>query len=153
MNIGDLLGFLDTPVQQVFWLATLAVSAIGLVFGDRSVRVGVVLVLANFILSGLVDHWVWFTIRAVVAILDGGLFGLLALLAWRSRRWWAHAAAAFALLGFFAHFIALVDQSIWWHAYVGLRWIFSAAVVLALLAGVVEAPFARRYERWAAAHG
>ncbi|MCS6625157.1 hypothetical protein N0B44_19775 [Roseibacterium beibuensis] len=153
MNIGDLLGLLDSAVQQVFLLATLAVAAIGLAFGDRSVRIGVGLVLANFVLSGLVDHWVWFTIRAPVAVLDGALFGLLAVLALRSRRWWAHAAAAFALLGFFAHFIALVDQSIWWRAYVGLRWIFSAAVVGTLLVGVAETPLARGYERWAAQQG
>lgn len=153
MDIGDLLALLGAPVQQVFWLATLAVAAIGLAFGDRSVRLGVGLVLANFVLTGFVDHWVWLTIRAAVAVLDGALFGLLVLLAWRSRRWWAHVAAAFALLGFFAHFIAVFDQSIWWRAYVGLRWIFSAAVVVALLAGVVETPFARGYERWAARRG
>lgn len=150
MNIGDLLAVLGTPAQQIFWLATFAVAAIGLAFGDRSVRVGVGLVLANFILTALVEQWVWLTVRAAVALLDGALFGLLVLLAWRSRRWWAHAAAAFALLGFFAHFIAVFDQSIWWRAYVGLRWIFSAAVVLTLLVGVAETPFARGYERWAA---
>src|SRR5690606_26560237 len=111
------------------------------------------LVLANFVLSSLVEHWVWLTVRAAVAALDGVLFGLLMLLAWRSRRWWAHAAAAFALLGFIAHFIALFDQSIWWRAYVGLRWIFSAAVVATLLVGVAETPFARRHGRWAAQQG
>ncbi|MFN3931562.1 MAG: hypothetical protein ACK4JY_07425 [Brevundimonas sp.] len=153
MDIAGLLALIGSPVQQVFLLATLAVMAIGLVFGDRSVRIGIGLVLANFVLTAFVDHWVWLTIRAAVAVLDGGLFGLLVILAWRSRRWWAHAAAAFALLGFFAHFIALFDQSIWWRAYVGLRWIFSAAVVLALLAGVAETPFARSYERWAARQG
>jgi hypothetical protein len=153
MNSGDLLALLGTPAQQIFWLATFAVAAVGLVFGDRPVRLGVGLVLANFVLSGLVDHWVWLTVRAAVAVLDGALFGLFVLLAWRSRRWWAHAAAAFALLGFFAHFIALVDQSIWWRAYVGLRWIFSAAVVATLLLGVAETPFARGYERWAAQQG
>ncbi len=153
MNYGDLLALLGTPSQQVFWLATFAVAAVGLAFGDRWVRIGVGLVLANFVLSSLVDHWVWLTVRAAVAVLDGALFGLLVVLAWRSRRWWAHAAAAFALLGFFAHFIALVDQSIWWRAYVGLRWIFSAAVVVTLLVGVAETPFARGYERWAAQQG
>jgi hypothetical protein len=150
MNTGDLLALLGTPVQQVFWLATFAVAAIGLVFGDRSVRLGVGLVLGNFLLSLFVDDWVWLTIRAGVAAFDGAMFALFVVLAWRSRRWWAHAAAAFALLGFFAHFIAVFDHSIWWRAYVGLRWIFSAAVVLTLLFGVVETPFARRYERWAA---
>jgi len=153
MNSGDLLALLGTPAQQIFWLATLAVAAAGLVFGDRSVRIGVGLVVANFVLSSLVEHWVWLTVRAAVAALDGALFGLLMLLAWRSRRWWAHAAAAFALLGFIAHFIALFDQSIWWRAYVGLRWIFSAAVVATLLVGVAETPFARRHERWAAQQG
>jgi len=153
MNYGDLLALLGTPAQQMFWLATFAVAAAGLAFGDRWVRIGVGLVLANFVLSGFVDHWVWLTVRAPVAVLDGALFGLLVLLASRSRRWWAHAAAAFALLGFFAHFIAIFDQSIWWRAYVGLRWIFSAAVVLTLLLGVAETPFARGYERWAAQRG
>lgn len=150
MNSGDLLALLGTPAQQAFWLATFVVSAIGLVFGDRSVRLGVALVVANFVLSTLVDHWVWHTVRAAVVVVDGALFGLLVVLAVRSRRWWAHGAAAFALLGFFAHFIALADQSIWWRAYVGLRWIFSAAVLVTLLVGVAETPFARRYERWAA---
>lgn len=153
MNIGDLLVHLGTPAQQAFWLATFAVAAISLAFGDRWVRVGVGLVLANFILTGFVEHWVWLTVRAAVALLDGALFGLLVLLAWRSRRWWAHAAAAFALLGFFAHLIALFDQSIWWRAYVGLRWIFSAAVVVTLLAGVAETPFARGFERSAERRG
>ena len=153
MNIGEILALLGTPVQQAFWLATFAVAAIGLALGDRSVRLGVGLVLANFILSTFVDDWVWLTVRAGVAAFDGALFALLAVLACRSRRWWAHAAAAFALLGFFAHFIALFDQSIWWRAYVGLRWIFSAAVVGALLVGVAETPFARGYERWAAQQG
>ena len=150
MNIGDILALLGTPLQQVFWLASLAVAAVGLALGDRPVRLGVALVLGNFGLSGLVDGWVWQTIRAGVAALDGALFAGLALLAGRSRRWWAHVAAAFALLGFVAHFVAMADASIWWRAYVGLRWCFSAAVVAALLLGVVEAPFARRYERWAA---
>lgn len=150
MISGDLLAFLGTPVQQVFWLATFAVSALGLAFGDRSVRLGVAVVLGNFLLSTFVDDWVWLTVRAGVAAFDGATFGLFALLALRSRRWWAHAAAAFALLGFFAHFIAVFDQSIWWRAYVGLRWIFSAAMVLTLVFGVIETPFARRYERWAA---
>jgi hypothetical protein len=150
MNIDEILALLGTPVQQVFWLATFAVAAIGLLLGDRSVRIGVGLVLGNFILSTFVDDWVWLTVRAGVAAFDGAMFGLFVLLALRSRRWWAHAAAAFALLGFFAHFIAVFDQSIWWRAYVGLRWIFSAAVVLTLLVGVAETPFARGYERWAA---
>ena len=153
MDIGDLLALLGSPVQQVFWLATFAVAAVGLAFGDRSVRLGVGLVLGNFILSMFVDDWVWLSVRAGVAAFDGAMFGLLVVLAWRSRRWWAHAAAAFALLGFFAHFIAVFDQSIWWRAYVGLRWIFSAAVVATLLVGVVETPLARGYERWAAQQG
>lgn len=153
MNIDEILALLGTPVQQVFWLATFAVAAIGLLLGDRSVRFGVGLVLGNFIFSTFVDDWVWLTVRAGVAAFDGAMFGLFVLLALRSRRWWAHAAAAFALLGFFAHFIAVFDQSIWWRAYVGLRWIFSAAVVLTLLVGVAETPFARGYERWAAGRG
>jgi hypothetical protein len=150
MNVGDILALLGTPVQQVFWLATLAIAGVGLAFGDRPVRIGVAMVLVNFGLSGLVDDWVWQTIRAGVAVLDGALFAGLAVLAWRSRRWWVHGAAAFALLGFVAHFVAMADASIWWRAYVGLRWCFSAALVATLLLGVAEAPFARRYERWAA---
>lgn len=150
MNLGDFLSILGTPVQQAIWLGTLAISAVGLAFGDRFVRQGVGLVLVNFVLSDMVDGWVWFTIRPAVMAVDGFLFAFLVVLALRSRRWWAHAAAAFALLGFLAHFIAIADQSIWWHAYVGLRWCFSAALVLTLLAGVTETPFARGYERWAA---
>ncbi|MBW8304675.1 MAG: hypothetical protein K0M78_12215, partial [Brevundimonas sp.] len=83
----------------------------------------------------------------------GAVWGLVLWWGGPPRRWWAHAAAAFALLGFFAHFIALFDQSIWWRAYVGLRWIFSAAVVVTLLAGVAETPLARGYERWSAQQG
>lgn len=149
MTIENLLDVFGTPAQQAVWLATLAISAIGLAAGDRSVRYGVGLVLSNFILSDMVDPWVWLSIRVGVATLDGLLFALLVVVAVRSRRWWAHAAAAFALLGFLAHFIALADPSIWWHAYVLLRWCFSAALVLTLLAGVVETPLARTYERWA----
>ena len=152
MSIDDILAILGTPAQQVFWLATLFVCGIGLAFGDRSVRIGVVLVLVNFILSRLTEGLVWQTIRASVTVLDGLLFGLLAVLAWRSRRWWAHGAAAFALLSFLAHFIALFDQTVWWRAYVGLGWYFSAAVVVAILVGVAETPLARRYERWASQH-
>ena len=150
MTAGDFLAILGTPVQQAIWLGTFAVSAAGLAFGDRSVRLGVSLVLVNFVLSDMVDGWVWITIRPAVMAVDGILFALLVILAMRSRRWWAHAAAAFALLGFLAHFIAIADQSIWWRAYVGLRWCFSVALVLTLLAGVVETPLARGYERWAA---
>ena len=153
MDIGDLLALLGSPVQQVFWLATFAVAATGLAFGDRSVRCGVALVLVNFGLTTFAHPWVWLTVRVGVALLDGVLFASLVLLAWRTRRWWAHAAAAFALLGFLAHFIALFDQSIWWRAYVELRWIFSAAVVVTLLGGIVETPFARRHETWAARRG
>ena len=147
MDIDSLVALLGTPAQQVFWLATLAVSALALAFGDRSVRIGVGLVLGNFILSRLVENMVWLTIRSAVTVVDGVLFGLLVLLALRSRRWWAHVAAAFALLGFFAHFIALADQSIVGRSYVELRWYFSAAVVISLLFGVAETPFARSYER------
>lgn len=150
MTLGDLLAILGTPVQQAIWLGTFAISAVGLAFGDRWVRRGVGLVLANFVLSDMVDGWLWLTIRPAVMAVDGLLFILLVVLAARSRRWWAHAAAAFALLGFLAHFIAIADQSIWWHAYVGLRWCFSVALVLTLLAGVAETPLARGYERWAA---
>lgn len=146
MDGGDLLAFLGTPAQQVFWGATFAVAAIGCVFGDRSVRIGAGLVLANFILSSLLEDWVWQTVRFAVLVVDGALFALLFVLAWKSRRWWAHAATAFALLGFFSHFIAMFDQSIWWRAYVELRWYFSAILVLTLLLGVLETPFARRYE-------
>lgn len=149
MTVGDFLAILGTPVQQAIWLGTFAISAVGVAFGDRFVRVGVGLVLANFVLSDLVDGWVWITIRPAVMAVDGLLFILLCVLAAHSRRWWAHAAAAFALLGFLAHFIAIADQSIWWHAYVGLRWCFSAALVLTLLFGAAETPFARDYERWA----
>lgn len=149
MDIGSLVALFGTPAQQVFWLATLAVSAIGLVLGGRSVRIGVALVLGNFALSRLVEDMVWLTIRSAVTVLDGVLFGLFVFLAQRSRRWWAHGAAAFALLGFFAHFIALADQTIVGRSYVELRWYFSAAVVIALLVGVAETPFARRYDRWA----
>lgn len=149
MDIGDILAPLGTPVQQVFWLATFVVAAVGFALGDRWIRLGVALVLFNFALSGPVEDWMWRTIRIGVAALDGLLFAALAVLAWRSRRWWAHAAAAFALLGFFAHLVALADATIWWRAYVGLRWCFSAALVGVLLLGVAETPFARRYERWA----
>lgn len=149
MTLADLLALFGSPAQQAVWLATLAISAVGLVAGDRWVRWGVGLVLANFVLSDMVDPWVWQSIRAGVAIVDGALFALLVVVAARSRRWWAHGAAAFALLGFFAHFIALFDQTIWWHAYVVLRWCFSAALVLTLLIGVAETPLARGYERWA----
>ena len=150
MTIADLLALLGTPAQRAIWLGLFAISAVGLVVGDRSVRQGVGLVLVNFVLSDMVDAWVWNTIRPAVTALDGVLFALLVVLAARSRRWWAHAAAAFALLGFLSHFIALADQSIWWHAYVVLRWCFSAALVVTLLVGIAEAPFARGYERWAA---
>ena len=150
MNIGEILALLGTPAQQVFWLATLSVSAVGLAFGDRSVRIGVGLVVGGFVLSSLAEGLVWQAIRAGVACLDGLLFTLLFLLAWRSRRWWAHGAAAFAFLCFFAHFIAPLAQTVWRRAYVELGWYFSAAIVLALLVGVAETPFARRYERWAA---
>lgn len=150
MTIEDLLAILGSPVQQAIWLGTFAISAVGLAFGDRWVRWGVGLVLVNFVLSDMVDGWVWITIRPAVMAVDGLLFLLLVALAAHSRRWWAHAAAAFALLGFLAHFIAMADQSIWWHAYVGLRWCFSAALVLTLLGGVAETPLARGYERWAA---
>lgn len=150
MNNGEILALLGTATQQIFWLATFAVAAIGLAFGDRSVRIGVGLVLGNFVLSSLTEQVVWHTIRAIVTGLDGLLFGLLVILACRTRRWWAHVAAAFALLCFFAHIIALLDQTVWRRAYVELGWYFSAAIVLALLGGVAETPFARRYERWAA---
>ncbi|MBW8303090.1 MAG: hypothetical protein K0M78_03950, partial [Brevundimonas sp.] len=70
------MAFLGTPAQQAFWLATFAVGAIGLAFGDRSVRFGVGLVLGNFILSSLFDHWVWHTVRAAVAVVARAQFGL-----------------------------------------------------------------------------
>lgn len=152
MSINDILANLGTPAQQAFWFATLFVAMVGLAFGDRSVRIGVGLVLGNFILSRLTEGLVWHTIQASVTALDGLLFGLLGVLAWRSRRWWAHGAAAFALLSFMAHFIALLDQTIWRRAYVELGWYFSAAVVVAILVGVAETPFARRYEHWASQH-
>ena len=136
MNIGEILALIGTTSQQIFWLATFAVAAIGLAFGDRSVRIGVGLVLGGFVLSSLAEGLVWQAIRAGVAFLDGLLFTLLFLLAWRSRRWWAHGAAAFAFLCFFAHLIALLDQTVWRRAYVELGWYFSAAIVLALLVGV-----------------
>ncbi len=150
MTLGDFLAILGSPVQQAIWLGTFAISAVGLAFGDRWVRLGVGMVLVNFVLSDVVDGWVWLSIRPAVMAVDGILFMLLTLMALRSRRWWAHGAAAFALLGFLAHFIAMSDQSIWWRAYVGLRWCFSVALVLTLLIGVAETPFARSYERWAA---
>lgn len=148
MSIDEILPILGTPPQQVFWLATLVVSSVALVFGDRPVRIGVALVLGNFMLSRLTEGLVWYSIQASVTALDGLLFGLLVILAWRSRRWWAHGAAGFALLSFLAHFVALFDPTIWWRAYVELGWYFSAAVVVAILVGVAETPFARRYERW-----
>lgn len=150
MTIADILAILGSPVQQAIWLGVFAISAVGLAAGDRFVRLGVGLVLVNFVLSDMVDAWVWNTIRPAVTALDGLLFALFLVLAARSRRWWAHGAAAFALLGFLSHFIALADPSIWWRAYVGLRWCFSVALVLTLLVGVVETPLARGYERWIA---
>ncbi len=152
MSIDGILAILGTPAQQAFWFATFLVAMVGLAFGDRWVRIGVGLVLGNFVLSSLTEGLVWHAIRASVTALDGLLFGLLFVLAWRSRRWWAHGAAAFALLSFMAHFIALFDPTIWWRAYVELGWYFSAAVVVAILVGVAETPFARRYERWASQH-
>lgn len=145
------MGLPGTLAQQLYWLVTLATMGLCIALGDRALRLGACLVLANFAASALVEGLTWQGIRIAVVVVDGALLAALFWLSLEHRRWWTRLAAAYALLGFLAHFVALFDLTIWWRAYVGLRWILSAGVLVAVVLGLVELPFARRYERWAAA--
>ena len=144
----DILPLVETPAQAIYWAVTFVICGLVWWRGDRPERAGVLLVLANFVASGLVDQYFWGRVTWGVMIADGLLFAAFYLLALRCLRWWVRGAAAFALLGFLSHFAAMLDASILWWAYVTLRWLISAGVLLALVAGAIEAPMARRYEAW-----
>ena len=142
----DILPLVETPAQAIYWAVTFVICGLAWWRGDRPERTGVLLVLANFVASGLVDQYFWGRVTGGVMIADGLLFAAFYGLALRCPRWWVRGAAAFALLGFLSHFAAMLDASILWWAYVTLRWLISAGILLALVAGAVEAPLARRYE-------
>lgn len=144
----DALPLVETPAQAIYWAVTFVICGLVWWRGDRPERTGVLLVLANFVASGLVDQSFWGRVTWGVMIADGLLFVAFYLLALHSLRWWIRAAAAFALLGFLSHFAAMLDASILWWAYVTLRWLISAGILMALVAGAVEAPMARRFETW-----
>ena len=146
----DILPLVETPAQAIYWAASLVVFGLAWWRGDQPERTGVLLVLANFVASGLVDEYFWGRVTWGVMIADGLLFAAFYHLALRCLRWWVRVAAAFALLGFLSHFAAMLDASILWWAYVTLRWLISAGILLALVASVVEGPMARRYEQWRA---
>jgi len=146
----DILPLVETPAQAIYWAASLVVFGLAWWRGDQPERTGVLLVLANFVASGLVDEYFWGRVTWGVMIADGLLFAAFYHLALRCLRWWVRVAAAFALLGFLSHFAAMLDASILWWAYVTLRWLISAGILLALVASVVEAPMVRRYEQWRA---
>ena len=144
----DILPLVETPAQAIYWGVTFVICGLVWWRGDRPERTGVLLVLANFVASGMVDQYFWGRVTWGVMTADGLLFAAFYQLALRWPRWWVRAAAAFALLGFLSHFAAMLDASILWRAYVTLRWLISAGILLALVAGAVEAPMARRYQLW-----
>lgn len=146
----DILPLVETPAQAIYWAVTFVICGLAWWRGDRPERTGVLLVLANFVVSGMVDQYFWGRVTWGVMIADGLLFAAFYFLALRYLRWWVRGAGAFALLGFLSHFAAMLDASILWWAYVTLRWLISAGILLALLASVVEAPMARRYDHWRA---
>lgn len=144
----DALPLIEQRSQLVAWLVTFAASGLVWWRGDRPERLAVLLVLTNWVFSGMVDEIFWRGQTWGVIFADGVLFAAFYFLALRYPRWWIRGAAAFALLTFLAHFSAMLDPSVRWWANVTLRYLTSYGLLLALVAGAVEAPLARRYEAW-----
>ncbi|WP_339929992.1 hypothetical protein [uncultured Brevundimonas sp.] len=144
----DAFILIKTPAQAHVWLTTMIVAGLACWRGDRPERIAVPLVLLNWVVTGLVDQIFWRGETWGVVLIDGLLFAGLYFLALRYPRWWIHGAAAFALLTFLSHFAAMLDSSIVRWANVTLRYVTSYGLLLALAAGAIEAPWARRYEAW-----
>ena len=108
--------------------------------------------LANFIASAALQFIQIGSVKPGVWLADTLLLLALFAIALRVARWWPRAASGFAVLALLSHFGALVERpSEAWHwAYVTWQWMTSAGILLSIAAGGAEAPFARKYERWAA---
>lgn len=144
----EMVPLVETSAQAIYWLVTFVIAGLVWWRGDRPERIGVLIVLAGFVFSGLVDEIYWGRVHGLVVLADGALFAGFYALSLKYARWWIRGAAAFALLGFLSHFATLFDSSVMTWAYVTMIWLTSAGILLALLASTAEVPFARRYETW-----
>ncbi|WP_029416630.1 hypothetical protein [Brevundimonas bacteroides] len=121
---------------QLFYLvSTFAVWAIVWWKGAKPERLGVLLLIANYTLGGLLDPLrLWWTLP----LNDLACVAVLLWMAFRFDRWWILAAAAAHLLLIVVHISVLSDPSLDMRVYVASRWVFGVIGLYALLAGALE---------------
>ncbi len=138
--------------QSVYWAVTLLVAGSAMWTGDRGQRVGAGVLVGNFALSSLLQGLYWRGLQVGAFAADLLMLGVFIALALAIRRWWLRAAGGFALLSCLTHPAVTFSPDIWMTAYVAIQWVIGLMLVGAVAAGVIEAPFARGYERWAGEH-
>ncbi len=127
---------MDGASLHLFYLvSTFVIWAIAWWKGARPERLGVLLLVVNYVAGGLLAPLrIWWTLPLNDAL-------LLAALVWmglKFDRWWILVAAAAQLLVMLAHISVLGDPSLDMRVYVGSRWVFGILGLYALLAGVGE---------------
>lgn len=129
---------LDTPFEQISSLIVVLACGFGLWLGGRPERIGAGAMLAAWAASVLVQNRTdWTAPQYGFLTVDAILLGVLAVLALRTRRRWPTFAAAFQLLMVGAHVAMILDLSIRSVALITTVAIWSLAVLIALVAGVV----------------
>jgi hypothetical protein len=127
---------LDGADLHLFYLvSTFAIWAIAWWKGAKPERLGVLLLVVNYVAGGvLAPLAIWWTLPLNDAL-------ALAVLVWMSLRfdrWWILAAAAAQLLLMLVHISVLGDPSLDMRVYVGSRWVFGLLGLYALLLGTGE---------------
>ncbi len=146
-----------SPYQLFYLILSLVVFAFAWLRGGHTERAGVVIFVAAFVASLMLQPLTVNGLRLGEAGADVVFFAAMVWLALRRDRWWTLAAAALGGLTMFAHALMWVtpdlSQAHLRADVIGRAWGIGTAMVLCLAAGVLErwlageAP-ASREARW-----
>ncbi len=123
------------PFHLFYLVSTFVIWAIAWWKGAKPERLGVLLLMVNYVAGGLLAplrHW-W-----ILPLNDAILVAVLIWMSLRFDRWWILAAAAAHLLLMLVHVSVLSDPSLDMRVYVGSRWLFGIIGLYALLLGPGE---------------
>lgn len=134
-----------TLAQALYWTGSTLIVGVTVWRGVPTQRLVSLAVLTSFVASTAVESLTWQGLSWAVALIDITLAVSLFRLSLQGRRWWIHAASAYACANALVHMTALLDGDIWWWGYITSRWVLSGLILASPLLGLWEEPVARRY--------
>jgi hypothetical protein len=137
-------------LQFALWTFSIATLASVALWGSRPARLAAGIILLNFVGSTMVQSIFFKGVQIGILALDVAMFVGLYALAHRVRLWWTRAVAGFAAIAVLIHVSAASSASIGLLEYVGVGWVASTLIIVALLISLPEGRKARLLDRWAA---